>query len=152
MHTRPSWDEYFMEIARVASTRATCLRRKVGAAIVKDKRILTTGYNGAPAGLSHCLEIGCLRAAMAIPSGQRHELCRGIHAEQNALIQAAVHGIAIKGSTIFVTHQPCVLCAKMLVNAGIKKVVFAGEYPDELSRQIFQEAGTELVPFETGGK
>ncbi|MDO7786823.1 deoxycytidylate deaminase [Desulforamulus aquiferis] len=144
---RPSWDEYFMEIARVAATRSTCLRRKVGAALVKDKRILTTGYNGAPAGLNHCLDIGCLRAAMEIPSGQRHELCRGLHAEQNALIQAAVHGIPIQGSIIFVTHQPCVLCAKMIVNAGIRKVVFAGDYPDELSLEIFKEADIELQRF-----
>ncbi|WP_003542748.1 deoxycytidylate deaminase [Desulfotomaculum nigrificans] len=148
---RPSWDEYFMEITRVVATRSTCLRRKVGAVIIKDKRILTTGYNGAPAGLAHCLEIGCLREQMGIPSGQRHELCRGLHAEQNALLQAAVHGIAIQGSTIYVTHQPCVLCAKMIVNAGIKKVVFAGDYPDELSLDIFKEANVELVRFKTGG-
>ncbi len=142
---RPSWDEYFMEIARVVATRSTCLRRKVGAAIVKDNRILATGYNGAPAGLTHCLEIGCLREQMGIPSGQRHELCRALHAEQNAIIQAAVHGTAIQGSIIYVTNQPCVMCCKMIINAGIKKVIFAGDYPDELSLQIFKEAKVELI-------
>ncbi|SHE97068.1 dCMP deaminase [Desulforamulus putei DSM 12395] len=142
---RPSWDEYFMEITRVVAARSTCLRRKVGAVIVKDNRILATGYNGAPAGLAHCLEIGCLREQMSIPSGQRHELCRGLHAEQNAIIQAAVHGTAIRGSIIYVTNQPCVMCSKMIVNAGIKKVIFAGDYPDELSLKIFQEAKVELI-------
>ncbi|MCL5780992.1 MAG: cytidine/deoxycytidylate deaminase family protein [Firmicutes bacterium] len=142
---RPSWDKYFMEITRVVATRSTCLRRKVGAAIVKDNRILATGYNGAPAGLTHCLEIGCLREQMGIPSGQRHELCRALHAEQNAIIQAAVHGTAIQGSIIYVTNQPCVMCCKMIVNAGIKKVIFAGDYPDELSLKIFKEAKVELI-------
>ncbi|MEW6065844.1 MAG: deoxycytidylate deaminase [Bacillota bacterium] len=142
---RPSWDEYFMEITRVVATRSTCLRRKVGAAIVKDNRILATGYNGAPAGLTHCLEIGCLREQMGIPSGQRHELCRALHAEQNAIIQAAVHGTAIQGSIIYVTNQPCVMCCKMIINAGIKKVIFAGDYPDELSLKIFKEAKVELI-------
>ncbi|WP_274378607.1 deoxycytidylate deaminase [Desulforamulus profundi] len=141
----PSWDEYFMEITRVVATRSTCLRRKVGAAIVKDNRILATGYNGAPAGLTHCLEIGCLREQMGIPSGQRHELCRALHAEQNAIIQAAVHGTAIQGSIIYVTNQPCVMCCKMIINAGIKKVIFAGDYPDELSLKIFKEAKVELI-------
>ena len=141
---RPSWDEYFMDITKVVANRATCLRRKVGAVLVKDNHILASGYNGAPAGLNHCLEIGCLREQQNIPSGQRHELCRGLHAEQNALIQAAVHGVAIKGATIYVTHQPCVLCAKMIINAGIKRVVFDGSYPDEMSMQMFKEAGVEL--------
>ncbi|PHJ39870.1 deoxycytidylate deaminase [Desulforamulus profundi] len=134
-----------MEITRVVATRSTCLRRKVGAAIVKDNRILATGYNGAPAGLTHCLEIGCLREQMGIPSGQRHELCRALHAEQNAIIQAAVHGTAIQGSIIYVTNQPCVMCCKMIINAGIKKVIFAGDYPDELSLKIFKEAKVELI-------
>lgn len=133
-----------MEITRVVATRSTCLRRKVGAIIVKDNRILATGYNGAPAGLAHCLDIGCLREKLGVPSGERHELCRALHAEQNAIIQAAVHGTAIRDSIIYSTTQPCVLCCKMIVNAGIKKVIFAGDYPDELSRQIFQEAGVEL--------
>ena len=145
--SRPSWTEYFMEITRVAATRSTCLRRKVGAVIVKDNQILATGYNGAPAGLTHCLEIGCMREKLGIPSGQRHELCRALHAEQNAIIQAAVHGTAIKGSIIYVTNQPCVMCTKMIVNAGIRKVIYSGDYPDELSLQIFQEAGVELVRF-----
>ncbi|SHK51262.1 deoxycytidylate deaminase [Desulforamulus aeronauticus] len=144
---RPSWNEYFMEITRVAATRSTCLRRKVGALIVKDNRILATGYNGAPAGLTHCLEIGCLREKLGIPSGQRHELCRALHAEQNAIIQAAVHGTAIKGSIIYVTNQPCVMCSKMIVNAGIQKVIYSGDYPDELSLDIFKEADVELIKF-----
>ncbi|MEG6512165.1 cytidine/deoxycytidylate deaminase family protein [Desulforamulus ruminis] len=142
---RPSWEEYFMQITQVVASRSTCLRRKVGAAIVKDNRILATGYNGAPAGLAHCMERGCLREKLGIPSGQRHELCRALHAEQNAIIQAAVHGTAIQGSMIYVTTQPCVMCSKMIVNAGIKKVIFAGDYPDELSLEIFDEAGVELV-------
>ena len=144
---RPNWDQYFMDITNVVASRATCLRRQVGALLVKDNHILASGYNGAPSGLKHCLEIGCLRDAQNIPSGQRHELCRGLHAEQNALIQAAVHGVAIKGSTIYTTHQPCVLCAKMIINAGITRVVFAGSYPDKMSLQMFAEAGVELVRF-----
>lgn len=142
---RPSWEEYFMQITQVVASRSTCLRRKVGAAIVKDNRILATGYNGAPAGLAHCIDRGCMREKLGIPSGQRHELCRALHAEQNAIIQAAVHGIAIQGSVIYVTNQPCVMCSKMIVNAGIKKVIFAGDYPDELSLEIFGEAKVELV-------
>ena len=134
-----------MQITQVVASRSTCLRRKVGAAIVKDNRILATGYNGAPAGLAHCMERGCLREKLGIPSGQRHELCRALHAEQNAIIQAAVHGTAIQGSMIYVTTQPCVMCSKMIVNAGIKKVIFAGDYPDELSLEIFNEAGVELI-------
>lgn len=144
---RPSWDSYFMEIAEVVAQRSTCLRGKVGAVIVKDKRILTTGYNGAPSGLAHCREVGCTRQKLGIPSGQRHELCRGIHAEQNAIIQAAVWGISIKGGTMYSTVQPCSLCAKMLINAGIVKIVYKGEYPDKLSLSLLQEAGVELVSF-----
>lgn len=144
---RPGWDQYFMDITRVVAGRSTCLRRRVGALIVKDSRILASGYNGAPAGLRHCLEIGCLREQKGVPSGQRHELCRGLHAEQNALIQAAVYGIAIQGAIYYVTHQPCVLCAKLLINAGIKKVVFQGDYPDPLSLEMFKEAGVELVRY-----
>ncbi|MDA8234934.1 MAG: cytidine/deoxycytidylate deaminase family protein [Clostridia bacterium] len=143
--SRPDWDQYFMEIARVIAQRSTCLRRQVGAVIIRDNRILTTGYNGAPAKLKHCLEIGCIREKMQVPSGERHELCRAIHAEQNALIQAAVHGVSIDNSTIYITAQPCVLCAKMIVNAGIKKVVFAGDYPDQLARDILAEAGVEVL-------
>lgn len=141
---RPSWDEYFMEIAEVVATRSTCLRRQVGAIIVQDKRILATGYNGAPAGLCHCGETGCLREKLNIPSGQRHELCRALHAEQNAIIQCAVHGVAIKDAILYSTTQPCVLCSKMLINAGIKTIVFQGPYPDELSLNLLEEAGVEL--------
>ncbi|MEW6696544.1 MAG: deoxycytidylate deaminase [Bacillota bacterium] len=147
---RPSWDQYFMEITRVVATRSTCLRRKVGAIIVKDNRILTTGYNGPPSGLSHCEVVGCIRDKNKIPSGERHELCRGLHAEQNALIQAAVHGIAVEGGIIYVTHHPCVMCTKMIVNAKLDKVIIAGDYPDELARSILEEAGIKLVRFNMG--
>lgn len=139
-HSRPSWDEYFLEMADLVSRRATCLRRKVGAVIVKNKRILATGYNGAPSGLEHCLDIGCLREKLKIPSGQRHELCRGLHAEQNALIQASLYGISVKDSTLYATNQPCVICAKMLINAGIKEIVVLDGYPDELAQQFLKEA------------
>ncbi len=145
--SRPGWDGYFMNIANVVATRSTCLRRQVGSIVVKDKRILCSGYNGAPAGLKHCFETGCLRDEQGIPSGQRHELCRGLHAEQNAIIQAAMHGTAIRGAICYVTHQPCSLCAKMLINAGIKKVIFQGEYPDPLALALFAEAGVELVHY-----
>lgn len=138
---RPGWDEYFMEIAKVVAKRSTCLRRQVGAVIVKEKRILCTGYNGAPSGLPHCLDIGCLRDQLHIPSGEHHELCRGLHAEQNAIIQAALHGISINGGSIYVTCQPCYICAKMICNAGIKEVFFLGDYPDKNSLELFQAAG-----------
>ncbi len=141
---RPSWDDYFMEITRVVATRSTCLRRNVGAIIVKDKHILATGYNGAPAGLAHCSEAGCLREQMGVPSGERHELCRGLHAEQNAVIQSAVHGVSVAGGTLYSTTQPCVLCSKMLINAQIKEIVFEGPYPDPLSLSLLQEAGIIL--------
>ncbi len=142
--TRPSWDEYFMSIAEQVSGRSTCMRRRTGAVLVKGKRILATGYNGVPAGLAHCEAVGCLREQREIPSGSHHELCRGIHAEQNAVIQAARHGIAIDGSTVYSTHQPCVLCAKILLNAGVVDVVFREAYPDPLSEELFAEAG--VVP------
>jgi len=141
---RPSWDEYFMDMAEIVKTRATCLRRQVGAVIVKDKRILASGYNGAPTGLRHCEETGCLREQLGIPSGQRHELCRGLHAEQNAIIQASLHGVKLEGATLYVTIQPCVVCAKMVINAGISRLVFKGDYPDELSWQMLEESGIEL--------
>jgi len=144
---RPGWDRYFMDITRVVANRSTCLRRRVGAVLVKDRRILASGYNGAPAGLKHCLDIGCLRERLGVPSGERHELCRGLHAEQNAVIQAAVHGIAIKGAACYVTHQPCLLCAKIMINAGVGKVVFQGDYPDPSAQEIFGEAGVELVRY-----
>ncbi|AYO31822.1 cytidine deaminase [Biomaibacter acetigenes] len=144
---RPSWDSYFMEIAHVVAKRSTCLRRQVGAVIVKDKRIMTTGYNGAPTGIAHCEEVGCLRDELNIPSGQRHELCRGIHAEQNAIIQAAIWGVGIKGATLYCTTQPCALCAKMLINAGITRIVYEGNYPDTLAMRLLEEAGVEVIPF-----
>lgn len=142
---RPGWDQYFMDITRVVAKRSTCLRRQVGALIVKERRILASGYNGAPVGLRHCLETRCLREQLDVPSGERHELCRGLHAEQNAVVQAAVYGIAIKDSVCYVTHQPCLLCAKILINAGVNKVVFQGSYPDHLALEMFEEAGVELV-------
>jgi dCMP deaminase len=144
---RPSWDEYFMQVVDLVKTRSTCLRRKVGAVIVKDKRILATGYNGAPVGCRHCEEMGCLRQKLNIPSGERHELCRAIHAEQNAIVQAAKAGTTIDGSTIYVSAQPCVICAKLLINAGIKRIVFAGDYPDELAKELLDEAKIELVKY-----
>lgn len=134
-----------MEIVELVKSRSTCLRRQVGALIVKDRRILSTGYNGAPMGCKHCSEIGCLREKLNIPSGQRHELCRAIHAEQNAIVQAAYSGTSIDGGTLYVTHQPCVLCAKMAINAGIKKIIYRGAYPDELSMQLLNEAGVETI-------
>ncbi len=141
---RPSWDEYFMGIARLVSTRSTCLRRQVGAVIVRDRRILTTGYNGPPKGIAHCDVVGCLREQMGIPSGQRLDICRALHAEQNAIIQAALHGVSTEGAMIYVTHQPCFTCAKMIINAGIVRVVYGEGYPDELARQVLEEAGVEL--------
>ncbi len=142
---RPSWDDYFMEIAHVAAKRSTCLRRQVGAVIVRENRILATGYNGAPKGVPHCLDTGCRREELKIPSGQRHELCTAVHAEQNAIIQAAVHGVSIDGATMYTTTQPCVLCAKMIINAGIKRIVCEGEYPDQLAVAFLDAAGVELV-------
>lgn len=142
---RPSWEEYFMEIASLVARRSTCRRRAVGAILVKDKRVLTTGYNGAPMGLSHCLEIGCLREKLGVPSGERHELCRGLHAEQNAVIQAALHGVSIRGADLYCTNTPCSICAKMLINAGINKIYYASGYADDLGRSMLDEAGIELV-------
>jgi len=142
---RPSWDEYFMGIARLAATRSTCLRRQVGAVIVKDKRILTTGYNGAPAGLPHCLDIGCLREELKIPSGERHELCRATHGEQNAIVQAATLGVSIKDSVIYSTAHPCILCTKLIINAGIKKIVIEDSYPDKMSEEMLKQAGIKIV-------
>lgn len=146
-YSRPDWSEYFMSIAELVAKRSTCLRRQVGAVIVKDKRVLATGYNGVPKGIAHCVDVGCLRKKLNVPSGERHELCRGLHAEQNAIIQAALHGASIEGAEAYTTLSPCVVCAKMLINAGIKKVVFKGAYPDELSRQMLAEAGMEVVEY-----
>ena len=145
--SRPSWDEYFISIAEMVSTRSTCLRRRVGAVLVKDKRIISTGYNGPPSGLKHCEEVGCLREKLGVPSGERHELCRGLHAEQNAIIQAALHGISTKGAILYCTHCPCSLCTKMLINAGITKVIYKEGYPDWLAKEIAKEAGLPMVQF-----
>ena len=146
---RASWDQYFMEIAEIVKTRSTCLRRQVGAVIVKDNRIITTGYNGAPSGTHHCTDVGtCQRIELNVPSGERHELCRALHAEQNAIIQAANIGVSTEGATLYVTLQPCVICAKMSIHAGIKKIVYKGAYPDPLSLDMLSEAGVELIVME----
>ncbi|MCK9572061.1 MAG: cytidine/deoxycytidylate deaminase family protein [Candidatus Omnitrophica bacterium] len=144
MRQRPSWDEYFMEMACLVSKRSTCLRRYVGAVIVKEKRILATGYNGAPSGLKHCVEVGCLRKKLNIPSGERHELCRALHAEQNALIQASLYGVSVRASTLYSTCQPCVICAKMLINAGIKEIVILEGYPDKMAMEFLKAAGIKV--------
>ena len=142
---RLPWDDYFMEITHLVAKRSTCLRRQVGAVIVRDKRILATGYNGAPRGLAHCSETGCLREKLGIPSGQRQELCRGLHAEQNAIIQAALSGVSIQDSQIYSLTRPCIVCAKMIINAGINRVIFHEDYPDSLSEQMLEEAKVEVV-------
>jgi dCMP deaminase len=142
--TRPDTDEYFLKIASVVAERSTCRRHHVGAVAVKNKHILATGYNGAPAGAKDCLEIGCLRDELGIPSGERHEICRGIHAEQNVIIQAGLHGVSLEESTIYCTHTPCVLCAKMLVNAKIKRLVSFGSYNDSNFADLFREADIEV--------
>jgi len=145
---RPDWGSYFMEIARIVSMRSTCLRRNVGAVIVKDKRILATGYNGAPSGLKHCIEVSCLREQMKIAPGERHELCRGLHAEQNAIIQAAYHGVSIYGAHLYCTHLPCSICIKMLINAGISEVYYEDGYPDALSLSLIEESDILLRKIE----
>ena len=149
---RPDWDEYFMGIAKLVSERSTCLRRAVGALIVKNRRILTTGYNGTPTGITHCEVVGCLREKLKVPSGERHELCRGLHAEQNAIIQAALYGVDIHGGTLYCTNQPCSICAKMLINAGIKEIVMESGYPDEMAKEFFEEAGVAVRPAKAGKK
>jgi dCMP deaminase len=146
---RPSWDAYFMEITRLVSTRSTCLRRKVGAVMVMDKRILATGYNGVPKNLPHCLDIGCLREKLKIPSGERHELCRGLHAEQNAIIQAATSGTNLSGCTLYVTHFPCSLCIKMILNSSIRQVLYLEGYSDDLSKQLALEGALDIRRVET---
>ena len=144
---RPSWDTYFMDITFLVAKRSTCLRRAVGAIVVKDKRILSTGYNGAPTGIKHCNEAGCLREELNVASGEKHELCRGIHAEQNAIIQAAFHGVGIKGATLFCTNLPCSICAKMIINAGLKKICYHSGYADAISREMLDAAGIEVVKY-----
>ena len=142
---RPDTDQYFLKVAAVVAERSTCRRHHVGAVAVKDKHILATGYNGAPAGFKDCLELGCLRNELEIPSGERHEICRAIHAEQNVVIQAALHGVTLEGSTLYATHTPCVLCAKILTNAKIKRYVSFGKYNDDTFVQLFKEAGIKLA-------
>ncbi len=144
---RPSWDEYFLDLADLAASRSTCLRRQVGAVLVRRERIISTGYNGAPRGLGHCLELGCLRAELKIPSGQRYELCRGVHAEQNAIINAAYYGISTEDTVLYCTNQPCIICARILINAGIFRVVHRGDFEDNLALQFMQDAGIELVEY-----
>ncbi len=144
---RPTWDQYFTEITRLVSTRSTCIRRHVGAILVKDRNILATGYNGVPSGISHCADAGCIREQLNVPSGERHELCRGLHAEQNAIIQAAKHGVNIDGATLYCTTMPCVICTKMLINAGIKRVIFDDGYADELAIKMIAESGIDAVQF-----
>lgn len=147
---RPSWAQYFMKITALVAERSTCTRRSVGAIIVKDKRILSTGYNGAPSGLPHCLDIGCMRADLNVPSGERHELCRGIHAEQNAIIQAAYHGVSVKDADIYCTNLPCVICAKMIINAGIRRIYYESGYADDISQQMLEDAGIGVVQYSGG--
>lgn len=143
--SRPSWDEYFMDIACLVSKRSTCCRRQVGAVLVRDKRVLATGYNGAPTGLPHCLDIGCLREELGVPSGERHELCRGLHAEQNVIIQAAYHGVSINGATLYCTNLPCSICCKMLINAGIREIKYQEGYADTMAKDMIKAAGIALT-------
>lgn len=142
---RPSWEDYFLQLADLVASRSTCLRRQVGAVLVRDERIIATGYNGAPRGISHCLEVGCLREKMGIRSGERYELCRGVHAEQNAIINAAYYGVSTKGAVLYCTNQPCLICARMIINAGIDKVVHRGNFTDDLAVQFMEDAGIELI-------
>ncbi|MEO0098303.1 MAG: dCMP deaminase family protein [candidate division WOR-3 bacterium] len=146
--SRLSWDEYFIQIAQMVSERSTCLRRKVGAILVKDKRILATGYNGAPTGLKHCAETGCLRERLGLKPGERIELCRGLHGEQNALLQAAAFGIDVSGATLYSTHQPCITCVKMLINARIKRICFLEPYYDQLANKFLREAKIKVEKIE----
>ncbi|HHX13795.1 MAG TPA: cytidine deaminase [Clostridiales bacterium] len=149
---RPDWDEYFMEMAEIAMKRSTCIRRQVGAIIVRDKRIMATGYNGVPTGLQHCVERGCLREQLKVPSGKHHELCRGLHAEQNAIIQAAYLGQSIAGGTLYCTNQPCVICAKMIINAGLKRIVIQDGYSDDLAQEMLKEAGLTVERLERSSR
>ena len=137
---RPGWNEYFMKMADLAAKRSTCIRRSVGAVLVKDRRVLATGYNGAPKKLKHCEETGCLRAEMDVPSGQRHEICRGVHAEQNLIAQAGVHGVKTEGATVYCTNQPCVICAKLLINSGIAKIYYKNPYQDQFTEKILDQS------------
>jgi dCMP deaminase len=150
---RPSWDDYFMAMAELAASRSTCRRRQVGAVLIAGDHVIATGYNGAPTGIPHCTDVGCLREKLGVPPGERHELCVGVHAEQNAIIQAALHGRSTRGTTLYSTCQPCVLCAKMAINAQIRRIVFQGTYPDRLAVELLTAAGVELVHYRPeGGK
>jgi dCMP deaminase len=149
---RPTWDEYFMKAAYLVAERSTCLRRSVGAVLVKDKQILATGYNGAPTGIEHCEEVGCLREKLGVPSGERHEICRGLHAEQNVILQAARHGVSVKTSTLYITNAPCSICAKMIINAGINEVVISDHYPDKMAIGFLKEAKIKLRKISIGKK
>lgn len=144
MGKRLSLDEYFLKMAILSAQRSTCLRRQVGAIAVKDKHVLATGYNGAPAGLKHCEEVGCIRQQRNIPSGQQHELCRAVHAEQNLIIQACLHGNSLKGSTVYCTHSPCSICAKLLINCQVERIVYLDNYFDELAFSLLNESGIIL--------
>lgn len=141
---RPDWDHYFLRMAALAASRSTCVRRHVGAVVVKDRMVLSTGYNDTPRGLPNCGEGGCARCASGVPSGQGLDTCLCLHAEMNAVIQAAYHGVAVAGATVYITHQPCLTCAKTLINSGIRRIVFAGEYPDPLAREVLEQAGVAL--------
>jgi len=145
---RPDWDTYFMDMAKLASRRSSCLRRAVGAVLVKDRRLLATGYNGVPSGVTHCEVTGCLREKLNVPSGERHELCRGLHAEQNAIIQAAFHGVSIRDAVLYCTNLPCIICAKMLINAGVRRIVYLEGYADPLTEEMLREVGMEVVRLE----
>jgi dCMP deaminase len=149
---RIPWPEYFMGVTYMVSCRSTCLRRRVGAVAVRDRRILATGYNGTPSGIPHCLDVGCLRERLKVPSGQRHEICRGLHAEQNVIVQAATHGVSIQGAELYCTTRPCVQCAKMLINCGIRRIWYAEDYSDELAAEMLAQAGTEMIhlPYRPG--
>lgn len=146
--SRPSWDHYFIDITHLVATRSTCLRRQVGALLVKNRNILATGYNGTPSGITHCEDVGCLRERLKVPSGERHELCRGLHAEQNAIIQAARHGVNIDGATLYCTTMPCIICTKMLINAGIRRIVYEEGYADQLAREMVAEAQIAVDQFQ----
>jgi len=145
---RPDWDSYFMEMAKLASRRSSCLRRAVGAVLVREKRLLATGYNGVPSGVTHCEVTGCLREKLQVASGERHELCRGLHAEQNAIIQAALHGVSTKDAVLYCTTLPCIICAKMLINSGVRKVFYLDGYSDSLTEEMLAEVGLELIRLE----
>ena len=145
---RPDWDDYFMEMAELAAKRASCLRRKVGAVLVKNKKVLATGYNGAPKDITHCEVTGCLREKLEVPSGQRHEICRGVHAEQNLVAQAAFHGVKTEGSTVYCTHQPCIICTKILINAGVEKIYFKNPYSDPFAEKLLEESKVKFLKYE----